>query len=234
MKSEMDGSRFSVAVRAQFAAFVADPAFPCLGAKAALNVGSYQLCTYDKLAGAETAAQLHADLVAFTGSDLVRAQEYASFIAVFRAPLSLGEEKFEQLLWSQLQQLHALDEQPWDPLVSSDSASPRFSFSLGGQALYVVGLHGGSSRLARRFPWPALVFNPHEQFEKLRSDGKWKRMRNTIRQRDVALQGSINPMLNDFGEASEARQYSGRVVEENWQPPFQVAPPAKSRCPFAH
>jgi hypothetical protein len=234
MNADVAESDFLAAVRAQFAAFVADPAFPCLGAKAALNAGSYQLCTYDNLAGPETAASLFADLVAFTGSDLVRAQEYASFIAVFRGPMALGEGEFERLLWSQLQQLHARDEQPWDPLVSSDPASPRFSFSLGGQALYVVGLHGGSSRLSRRFPWPALVFNPHEQFEKLRHDGKWRRMQKTIRDRDLALQGSVNPMLNDFGEASEARQYSGRVVEENWQPPFRGPASPKSGCPFAH
>jgi FPC/CPF motif-containing protein YcgG len=79
-----------------------------------------------------------------------------------------------------------------------------------------------------------LVFNRHEQFEKLRSDGKWKRMQKSIRKRDRALQGSVNPMLDDFGEASEARQYSGRAVEDNWQPPFDVAAPAKARCPFAH
>jgi FPC/CPF motif-containing protein YcgG len=225
---------FAAAVHVEFAAFVADSAFPCLGAKAALNAGSYELHAYEELGSAKSSAQLHSNVLAFTRSDLVRAQEYASFIAVFRSPVSLGETEFEQLLWSQLQRLHALDDQPWDPLVDSDPASPRFSFSLGGQALYVVGLHGGSSRLARRFPWPALVFNPHEQFEKLRSDGKWKRMQNTIRRRDVALQGSVNPMLDDFGETSEARQYSGRAVQEDWKPPFEVAAPTKSRCPFAH
>ena len=234
MKPQIASSRFSAAVQAQFAAFVADPSFPCLGAKAALNAGSYRLCTYDKLASAETSAQLYRDLVAFTGADAVRTQPYASFIAIFGAPKSLGERAFEELLWLQLQQLHALDEQSWDPLVSSDPASPRFSFSLGGHALYVVGLHSGSSRLARRFPWPALVFNPHEQFEKLRSNGKWKRMQETIRRRDIALQGAVNPMLDDFGETSEARQYSGRAVEENWQPPLHSVASERSRCPFAH
>jgi FPC/CPF motif-containing protein YcgG len=234
MKPGVIGSSFTTAVRAQFAAFVADSAFPCLGAKAVLNAGSYRICTYQKLAAAKTSNKLYADLVVFIGSDLVRAQEYASFIAIFREPQSLVETAFERLLWSQLQQLHALDQQPWDSLVSSDPADPRFSFSLGGRALYVVGLHAGSSRLARRFPWPALIFNPHEQFEKLRGDGKWKRMQKAIRRRDAALQGSVNPMLEDFGEGSEARQYSGRAVDEDWQPPFPTAPSRKSACPFAH
>ena len=95
---------------------------------------------------------------------------------------------------------------------SSDPADPHFSFSFGGQALYVIGMHAKSSREARRFRWPALVFNPHEQFERLRADGKWKHMQETIRHRDLVLQGTINPMLSDFGEHSEARQYSGRIV----------------------
>ena len=100
----------------------------------------------------------------------------------------------------------------WDSTVSSDPFDPHFSFSFGGQALYVVGLHERSSRHARRFAWPTLVFNPHAQFDRLRHDGHWQRMQEAIRRRDVALQGEINPMLSDFGEQSEARQYSGRRV----------------------
>jgi uncharacterized protein len=96
----------------------------------------------------------------------------------------------------------------------------------------VIGLHAHSSREARRFRWPTLVFNPHEQFERLRADGKWKHMQETIRQRDRHLQGTINPMLSDFGERSEARQYSGRAVGANWQAPFPAA--SSGKCPFAH
>ena len=41
-----------------------------------------------------------------------------------------------------------------------------------------------------------------------------------VRERDIALQGSANPNLADFGERSEARQYSGRVTEPAWRCPF--------------
>ena len=159
--------------------------------------------------------------------------EYATFVAIFRRPRATDELEFENLLWQQLRRLHELDAAhfDWDPDVRSDPADPHFSFSFGGQALYVIGMHANSSREARRFPWPALVFNPHEQFERLRADGKWKRMQETIRARDLALQGTINPMLSDFGEQSEARQYSGRAVEENWQAPFKAV---ERKCPFAH
>jgi hypothetical protein len=62
-------------------------------------------------------------------------------------------------------------------------------------------------------------------------------MQQTIRRRDIALQGSTNPMLSDFGEQSEARQYSGRAVDAGWSPPFKVsgdASPKSGGCPFAH
>ena len=170
-----------------------------------------------------------------SGEGRVRASssEYATFVAIFKGPRETDELQFENLFWRQLRQLHQLDAAhfEWDPHVQSDPADPHFSFSFGGRALYVIGLHANSSREARRFPWPALVFNPHEQFERLRADGKWKRMQETIRTRDLELQGSINPMLSDFGVESEARQYSGRAVEENWRAPFKAV---EGKCPFGH
>ena len=220
-----------------FRAFVAESDFPCLGAKAAFNAGSFLLRVYGKLASEASSAALGADLRAFLKSKVRQTSEYATFIAVFRAPLGGNEAEFEERLWSQLRKLNQIDvagDFLWDPSVASDPADPHFSFSFAGQALYVIGMHGHSSRQARRFRWPTLVFNPHEQFDRLRADGKWARMQAAIRARDVQLQGSTNPMLSDFGEQSEARQYSGRVVEENWKPPFAAPSKGASRCPFAH
>lgn len=68
-----------------------------------------------------------------------------------------------------------------------------------------------------------LVFNLHRQFDALRSAGRYERMKAVIRQRDTALQGSANPMLDDFGTRSEARQYAGRAVSEGWTCPFHSA-----------
>ena len=97
-------------------------------------------------------------------------------------------------------------------------AETRGSFA--GTALFVIGLHPGSARMSRRFAWPALVFNPHVQFDRLRETGKYERMQAVIRERERALQGDINLALCDFGVQSEARQYSGRLVEAGWRPPF--------------
>ena len=124
------------------------------------------------------------------------------------------------MLWKQLQLLHEADDQEWDKSVSNDPENSNFSFSLAGKAFYMVGMHPHSSRKARQSPVPALAFNLHWQFEKLREMGTYQTVRDKIRERDTELQGDINPMLQDFGENSEARQYSGRKVDGDWKCPF--------------
>ena len=44
--------------------------------------------------------------------------------------------------------------------------------------------------------------------------------REAILDRDVKLAGDINPMLARHGTVSEARQYSGRVIEPDWSCPY--------------
>mgnify|MGYP001586067322 CR=1 FL=1 len=79
-----------------------------------------------------------------------------------------------------------------------------------------------SSRKARRFEYPAIVFNPHQQFEQLRRSKKYQAMRMMVRKRDERYSGSINPMLADFGEQSEVIQYSGRNYDANWKCPLNI------------
>ena len=52
--------------------------------------------------------------------------------------------------------------------------------------------------------------------------GVYDKVKKRIRSRDKELQGSINPVLRDFGTDSETKQYSGREVESNWKYPFHT------------
>ena len=74
----------------------------------------------------------------------------------------------------------------------------------------------------RRFPSSRRnpQFNQGPLQETLRAAGHFERLRLAIRRRDRALQGAINPNLSDFGERSEANQYSGRRTEAGWKCPF--------------
>lgn len=216
-----------------FRAQVLDAGFPCVGGKAAINQDTYRFGFYARMNSRGATAGLAYDLWEYARERRTFETNYATFVASFAPPVVVGgEAEWERLLWSQLQSLHDLDRQhyAWDPAVSSDPADPGFSFSFAGTAFFVVGLHPASSRLARRFTWPTLVFNAHVQFERLRAQHQFERLREVVRARDYKLQGSLNPNLSNFGDASEALQYSGRAVEEGWRCPFS-APPDEGENP---
>jgi uncharacterized protein len=196
--------------------------FTCVGAKSAIRQGAYRFALYPELGAAASTAGLARDLFAFAAESPGFDAEFTTFIASFGAPTAVDEPSFEALLWRTLQQLHDLDaaHHAWNDRVSHDASDPRFAFSFAGMAFFIVGLHAGSSRAARRFAWPTLVFNPHDQFDRLRDDGRFARFQQVIRGAERALQGDINPMVADFGERSEAPQYSGRHVDSAWQCPF--------------
>ncbi len=201
------------------AGMVAHRDYPCLGARSVFTRGRAKVTVYPSLGSPAATRALFDDLRAYPGAvDLTGG--FASFVAIFRGPDITGERHFEQLLWEQLRQVHALDDAPWSESASPDPAEASFSFSVAGTAYFVVGLHPQASRGARRAVTPTLVFNLHEQFEMLRASGQYIRIRDQIRERDRRLQGSVNPMVGDHGQVSEARQYSGRAVGPGWRAPF--------------
>lgn len=210
-------------VPADLAAFIRGGAFPCVGAKAALARGRVRAFEAGDINCPAHDAALREALMDF--ADLPDTDALSTFACLFRpAQRPMSEAQFEAALWRRLQGLHDLDVDAnvsWADDVSADPASPAFSMSIGGAAYFVVGLHPGASRAARRFSRPALIFNPHEQFRRLRADGRYDALKRIVRERETRLHGGTNPMLADFGEGSEARQYSGRVVGEDWQCPFR-------------
>jgi FPC/CPF motif-containing protein YcgG len=203
-----------------FRALVLNERFSCVGARSAVNRNAYRFGLYGEMGGVAAGHGLAGDLQRFAQDETLAGEPFSAFVASFVEPASVHEAEFETLLWSMLQRLHGLDREPWCWTGGSDPNSPDFCFSYAGVGYFVVGLHAGSSRLARRFAWPTLVFNPHDQFNQLRAQGSYRQFQRVIRGRDVALQGTVNPMLSDFGETSEARQYSGRAVGDSWQCPF--------------
>lgn len=211
-------------IHKEFRAHVLNSDFPCVGAKAAINGNCYRFGYYPEMNSRAATAGLAHDLWNYVQEQPKFASDYATFVASFAAPVVGDEKTWENLLWTQLQNLHRLDRHfyEWDESVGSDPEKADFSFSFAETAFFVVGLNPVSSRLSRRFRYPTLIFNVHAQFERLREENKFERMKQIIRARDLSLQGSLNPNLSNFGEQSEARQYSGRPVEKNWKCPFQA------------
>lgn len=207
-------------IESAFQEFIIEDNHPCIMANTVFTMKDYEIHQYDKLGSKRAATALLEDLQAYIADYDFEDNKFKTFIAVFPETEVVSEVEFENLLWQQLQFIHEKDTHEWDPRVSKDPEDNNFSFSIAGRAFYVVGMHPKSSRMARRAPYTTLVFNLHWQFEKLREMNAYHKVRDKIRERDEELQGSINPVLKDFGQDSEAKQYSGRNIGEAWKCPF--------------
>lgn len=210
-------------IERSFRRFVAHPGFPCVGAKSAMAQGEAHFFHGRNICSAWDDLPLLLALQKFARRYQRDPRLFSTFVAIFDAPRGLSETVFEKALWARLQSLH--DKDVWlsaerDEEISDDPERGEFGLSIGGSGFFVVGLHPRASRKARRFGRPTLVFNLHDQFTRLRADGRYEKMRRTIIERDLRFSGTINPMLERHGSVSEARQYSGRKVGEDWSCPF--------------
>ena len=208
----------------RFRAFVRDPAFPCVGAKSALSRDKMRIIICRDLASAWDDLRILPELTTLAADYREMPELFQTLVVIFEEPHMIEEGDFERHMWERIQSLADKDalwfENPGDARVSDDPDDPHFSLSFGGEAFFVVGLHPGASRPARRFERPVLVFNLHDQFEQLRVQNRYEKLRGAILDRDLALAGSLNPMLARHGDTSEARQYSGRAVNDDWQCPY--------------
>ncbi|MGX8903834.1 guanitoxin biosynthesis heme-dependent pre-guanitoxin N-hydroxylase GntA [Streptomyces netropsis] len=213
-------------VRSLVEAWIKDDSFSCLAGKAALRRDLITYAALGPLGERDTTVALHQQLERFVAEDLSPQENFATFITVFDGPTGLTEEQFESVLWQQLADLHELDREryAWAPEAAQDPRSPQFAYSVAGHPFFVVGLHDGASRITRRSPLTALAFNSHQQFERLKANGVYWGLQRRIRERELRLQQSINPNLSEFGEVSEAQQYSGRAAELGWKCPFHPQP----------
>ena len=219
-KEEVDDSLSKI--RTDFTNFILQDGYPCVGAQAAVNGGTFALGDLGRMDGGDTPKNLAYGLMEYLMAISNNPSYFLSYIAVFPDSDFADELAFETSLWQLLDRLHKEDRKhfDWNPVYSKDPADSDFSFSFGGRGFFIVGLHPKSSRKARRFNYPALAFNLQDQFEGLREKGRFDVIREAIRQRELEFQGSINPMLADYGEGLQAPQYSGRKVGGNWKCPF--------------
>ncbi|KTD59596.1 YqcI/YcgG family protein [Legionella santicrucis] len=197
--------------------------FSCVGAKTSINRSKYQFCLLDRIATEEATSKLYQALKNFTNSRITIDNRFASFIACFASSTNIQPEEFEYLLWLQLKMLYEIDELPWDKSVSNDVNNRFFSFSVAGEAYFVIGLCPDHPRKCRDFYYPMLVFNSHHQFNYLKQINVFNKIQKTVRARELHYNGSINPNLIHFDECSEALQYSGLKANLQWQCPFNFS-----------
>ena len=208
----------------EYLTFIANKDFACIAAKAALAKQQIKCFVAGNMACPKDDYDILKFLYSFIDDYRNSNELYHSAAIIFKQPAFNNEEMFDAIMWQRLQALSDMDceKYNYDPRVDNNPGSPNFSFSLKEESLFIIALHPASSRLLRRFKYATLVFNPHRQFEELRVSGKYEIMKQVVRKRDMTVSGSINPMLADFGEASEIYQYSGRKYDNTWQCPLKI------------
>lgn len=196
--------------------------YPCIGAQTAVNAKTISFGFFNNMNAESTPENLCDGLYQYIEDMKERPGSFLTYIAVFEEDRFSNEENFENALWELLHRMHCVDklQYDWNENVSNHTENSQFSFSIGGEAFFLVGMHPKSSRKARKFNYPAIAFNLHSQFEYLREKGRYDRIQKVVRQRELNYQGTINPMLADYGEGLEAPQYSGRKVGKNWKCPY--------------
>ena len=212
-------------VERQLRALVLEGPFPCLGSRAALRTGSYLFSLFPDLRSADAVDAVLAGLRRFAAT---RRQlgDFYTYVASFVEPrVVVDEAEWDRLVWDFLQKLHDSDDEPWDPRWSKDPTQPDFALSLAGLGQLVVTLYPGASRYARRFAWPTLVFNPLEQDRaNFPEEEAFLRFQGRIRDRDRALQGTVNAALPATPDDPQAPGFSGASVGADWRCPLVVRP----------
>lgn len=126
----------STAIREQFAAFVRDKDFPCVGAKSALSRGTLETCIGWSLDSSWNDVEMHRSLLDWSARYKRDPGLFRSLAWIFKEPRDLSESQFEQAMWNRLQSLADKDVwlgQPYDGRVSADPDDPHFSLSFGGE-----------------------------------------------------------------------------------------------------
>ncbi|MCY9696945.1 YqcI/YcgG family protein [Paenibacillus alginolyticus] len=157
--------------------------------------------------------------------------KYASLVIFFNTPDELANgfsiDNYEQLFWSILSRVSAIDQAPWPSHISSDPSHPSWEFCFDGHPYFVFcGTPAHEIRKSRRTPCFLITFQPRWVFEEINDSTPFGRnMKKLIRQKLVEYDGvPAHPSLKWYGQSDnlEWEQYFLRDDES-----------VASKCPFA-
>lgn len=189
----------SDSLESKIASFLS-PDYPCTPALSALKQGSLIITEIPGKIGS-TGIDLRPMLQGFIDRLESRNEPYLSLWLSWD-PEEMSEEEFEIRLWREVR-----------------AFCPNLPVSFGSHQLFLVGMHPNSSRKARRFPRCSIIVNSFSQFERIEATGNYPSLVSSIRERDKKYSGSVNPMVEEYGDVWEEIQFSGKVNPPDWEPP---------------
>jgi uncharacterized protein len=178
-------------IHEEFRDWIADDAsFPCIAGKMAIRgMGSYGLGVYDAALGDGANSEALLDdlrtFLRYQSGEWKEGNHFTTFIAVFPHGVVGDWDDFEAKLKAHMIALQKADGEAKD--------------GVGDQKRHylLVGLHPSAPRKARRFKYPALIFNSRDQFKHLETTGQMPAIQKAVRRRDKKISGSelANPIL---------------------------------------
>jgi len=199
--------------------------FACLLGRSVVSRGQFVLTAVrGEMDGAQAAADAAPVLRRFVDYQDGLGEPFSVAVVAFPdAARDVEPEQYEELLFGFLQNLHAIDESPWDTRYGSDPNVWGFGFSFAGRGWFPIGLHPNSPRIDRRTVMPMVVFNALWQFRHLDEAGMSERMHVAIRERELRRNELVMPLPGECGAVSGAAQYSGIQPREGWECPFHAS-----------
>lgn len=158
--------------------------------------------------------------------------KYASLVVFFETPQALAAssqlEDYEQLFWSVLGQVSALDTASWPAHIATDPADPAWEFCFNGQPYFAFcGTPAHELRRSRQMPCFLIAFQPRWVFEEINDSTAFGRsIKKVIRQKLADYdQVPAHPSLKWYGQSDnlEWKQYFLRDDET-----------APAKCPFTY
>lgn len=167
--------------------------YPCVPAILSVERHQYLVGIYSGFGTGVFAEEFYRDLMYFKAEQKKNNRPYLSFWAIFMEPLKMTDDEFESSLWHELSSLSALSDPStaWDPKFSSHPEDKNFCLSFDGEAVFAVGMHANSARVARRFPWPTIVVNMYSQFSDLMDEGRFEDTIKKRHEREILYTGSL-------------------------------------------
>ena len=107
-------------IEKEFREFIIEKNHPCIMANTVFAMNDYELHIHDGFGTQTTAKRLLAELKNYLSDYDFSNNNFKTFIAVFPDADVVSETEFENILWRQLQFIHTIDSEPWDPRVSNN------------------------------------------------------------------------------------------------------------------
>jgi FPC/CPF motif-containing protein YcgG/predicted heme/steroid binding protein len=207
----------------QFVQFVKQPSYPCVCARSTLYLNKYKFKYYDSKVNIKNNT-LASDLSNFLleqaeiwKSSNNKDRMLTTFVACFKQE-EFSEQQFEFDLFTQLEHLHSLDNHDYSN--KKNTTIFPHSFNFGGRSFFIAGLHSNSSRRARRFTYPTLVFNALDQFEMMEESYSEIHRMNCKRESVFDWDNNYNPMIDLIPRLGACVAFSGRQIDpETWTCP---------------